>query len=144
MSKFATKLKLKVRKRRASAIIPEDGTDSSDTVAAAAAVAEEEAKAEWTDHTKDLTRIRLRNVNYEYQNGGGHHGGVPILKQMNANIPLGASVLVQGAGAASGTRTFMKLLARSLYPTKGCLDIPAHLKVSGASAYNSTPSYYIK
>jgi ABC-type siderophore export system fused ATPase/permease subunit len=130
MSKFATKLKLKVRKRRASAIIPEDGTGGGgDTAAAAAAAEEEEAKAEWTDHTKDLTRIRLRNVNYEYQNGGGHHGGVPILMQMNANIPLGASVLVQGAGAASGTRTFMKLLARSLYPTNGCLDIPAHLKV---------------
>jgi len=129
MGKFTEKLKAKVRKTHVGSaykIIPiEDGADTADTPTGT----ESKIFTEWFKHTADLARIRFREVQFEYATGGGHDSTVPLLQHCNMNIPLGVFMVVVSNGKASGMLTMMKLLGRYLYPTKGAIEIPAHLKV---------------
>mmetsp|Transcript_136860 Transcript_136860/g.292335 ORF Transcript_136860/g.292335 Transcript_136860/m.292335 type:complete len:535 (-) Transcript_136860:110-1714(-) len=75
-----------------------------------------------TQPASDSIPIKLDNVSFTRQHG------IPILSDINLQVNQGSLVAIVGA-VGSGRRTFMGLLGNRIFPAKGSLYVPSHLRV---------------
>ena len=72
--------------------------------------------------TADGLDITIKDMSFYYKEGK------PIIESVNASIPQGSLVSIEGYNE-SGKATFTRLLAQSLLPCSGEVFIPQHLRV---------------
>lgn len=71
----------------------------------------------------DLVKFEFKDVSFKFQ------GEDFALRDINLTVKQGSMVAVVAGSHSHGRNTFLKLIAQVLFPTKGDIFIPSHLRI---------------